>query len=57
MTIHLQGKFVFDETTPGVKTIEIIFTPTDGTSPIPVKSISLHACGEPTTTGATGASE
>ena len=57
MTIHLQGKFVFDETTPGVKTIEIIFTPTDGTSPIPVKSISVHACGEPTTTGATGASE
>ena len=52
-----QGKFVVDEDVDNVKIIEITFTPEDPDSPIAVDELSVHACGEPTTTGATGASE
>ena len=52
-----QGKFVLDKDVPNVKSIEITFIPENPSMPIRVESISVHACGEPTTTGATGASE
>ena len=50
--IYLQSDYVFAETVENIKTIEIVFKPQNVMDPIEVEELSVHACGEVTTTTA-----